>query len=200
MELYAVDVSALSLREDAALALLSPSRREKALRYQRGLPRLLSIGAGLLLRRYVGDAPIILSPGGKPRMEGAPCFNLSHSGTLAVLAVAEGEVGADIECVGAVRPAILPRVFTAEERALIGEDGAVFTRLWTRKEAVLKCCGCGIDRAMNGFSVLGDTVSLDGVRYFLSTLPYRNAMLSAAVTEGDPRFRVTEVPLGELLR
>lgn len=198
--MYAVDVSALRGREGAALALLSPERHEKALRIKRESARLLSIGAALLLRKYIGDTPLILSPEGKPRAEGAPCFNLSHSGTLAVLAVAPNDVGADTECITPPRRALFPRVFTMEESAYIADDAERFTRLWTRKEAVLKCCGCGISRAMNDFSVLTDTATMDGTAYFLHSERYRDSVISAACTEGDPRFTVIEVSADDLLR
>ncbi len=86
-----------------------------------------------VLARYLGGDPaaIELSLGerGKPHLAdpGATLrFNLSHSGELALIAVAEGrEVGVDVQRIGSRHP---PSYY--EE--------------WTRREAVAKCHGVGL--------------------------------------------------------
>ncbi|WP_433856836.1 4'-phosphopantetheinyl transferase family protein [Streptomyces kronopolitis] len=88
---------------------------------------------------------------GKPALAGQPrlCFNLSHSGELALLAVAARRpVGIDVE---RVRPADRSRSAgrwfpTAEAefvRTAAGplQSAARYARLWTRKEAWVKAAG-----------------------------------------------------------
>jgi len=80
-----------------------------------------------------------------------PSFNLSHSGQLALFAVAAtGPVGVDVEV--ARRPinelAIAARTFGAEEARRLGRLDPVgrqqeFLRAWTGHEAALKCRGSG---------------------------------------------------------
>ena len=110
-----------------------------------------------ILARYLQVAPASLrfgqSTSGKPHLahEGAPSFNLSHSGALAVLAVADGEIGVDVEL---ARPridevAIARRAIgdaAADRLALLspGERTAQFLTLWTRHEAHLKLLGEGL--------------------------------------------------------
>lgn len=88
-------------------------------------------------------------PGGKPFFEKHPelYFNLSHCGGLAVCLVSPRECGVDVEMRRAVRPGILRKIFTPEERAYV-ENSAnpdlEFTRIWTLKESYVKAIGRGI--------------------------------------------------------
>ena len=188
MNMYVLDTALLRGREEEALSLLSPQRREKALRL-RGESRTRSLAGGLLLRRYVGDGPFSIGEHGKPSLPGGAAFSLSHSGALAVLAVSDREVGADVERVAPVREALLSRVLTPEERRWAsGDPERRFAFLWTRKEAALKYLGCGITRPLREFSVLpGEDPVLDGGPVRLHTVEYNGYMISAAGAE-DPAF------------
>ncbi|QIJ64512.1 4'-phosphopantetheinyl transferase superfamily protein [Streptomyces sp. JB150] len=82
---------------------------------------------------------------GKPVVETSgprPDFSLAHSGSLAVLAVADRAVGVDVEDATA-REQPLVAALSARERASC-RTYADFARLWTRKEAVLKAVGKGL--------------------------------------------------------
>ena len=124
---------------------------------------LETVPAGLTLRRvlapYLGEAAeeIELAAGehGKPRLAEEPerlGFNLSHSGRLALVAVARGrEVGVDVERVRPERDllALAERALAPEEAAAVREAAEPerarrFYELWTRHEARLKCLGVGL--------------------------------------------------------
>ncbi len=85
-----------------------------------------------VLGRYLGREPdaveLRLGERGKPALAGpgaALRFNLSHSGELAVIALADGvEVGVDVQAIGRKPPQ-----FYAD---------------WVRREAVAKCHGVGL--------------------------------------------------------
>jgi phosphopantetheinyl transferase len=115
-----------------------------------------------VLSRYLDLPPaeIRLADGehGKPRPadpENGLRFNLSHSGSLALVAVALGrEVGVDVEKLKPERDlvALAARALAPEEaaavRAVTGADRVrVFYELWTRHEARLKCLGVGLTGA-----------------------------------------------------
>lgn len=127
---------------------LPKERREKAKRYLTKNAAYLSAGAGYLLdcalrRKGLQDAVVLYGEHGKPYIEGLH-FNLSHSGTVAVLAVAAGEVGVDIEKIAPVNEKLVRRVCTERELArLKGRDDAFF-RIWTAKESAGKFLGTGI--------------------------------------------------------
>ena len=119
-------------REREALALLPEERREKALRIRREEARLRSIGASLLLRAAGIEPPFACGEHGKPCIPGGPHFSLTHSGTLAALAVSDTPVGLDIEKIAPVRRA--RRALTIEERKYMEADPERrFACLWTRK-------------------------------------------------------------------
>ena len=105
-----------------AYALLSPERQQRIDAYRFESDRRLSLGAGLLLReglRRCGiDAPeVAFGAHGKPYLKDrqSPQFNLSHAGSIAVLALSERPVGVDIERCRTFRDALLRRVFSPEE-------------------------------------------------------------------------------------
>jgi 4'-phosphopantetheinyl transferase len=85
-------------------------------------------------------------PHGRPSVVGPNLdVSVSHSGDLALVAVADGvRVGVDIEL---IRPfefvSLMDHVCDPSERAGV-TDGAAFLRQWTRKEAVVKATGDGM--------------------------------------------------------
>ena len=195
MEYYLFDVNALTGREDEALARLSPGRREKARRLRRGPSRLLSIGAGLLIARFFPGKEPLIAPGGKPYIPGGPGFNLSHSGTLTVIALADVPVGADAEKDRPVGEAVRLRALTGAERA----DSRDFLFFWTRKEAALKCLGTGVDRALDSLDVRADSAELDGRTIFLHTARFGSYYLSSAADGRPADFAPRELTLDQLL-
>ena len=184
--IYLLNIRELLPQRDAALALLSDERRARVLAMNNEEEALRSMGAGLLLRRYVGDGPFARGEFGKPYLPGGPPFSLSHGGDLAVLAVGEEgtELGVDVESLARPwREAVARRLFTTEEQTWLQNSGERFFRLWTRKEAVLKCRGSGLSR-LTVFPVLHDQCTLDGIPYRLNTLLSHGHCLSLAV-RGD---------------
>jgi 4'-phosphopantetheinyl transferase len=111
----------------------------------------------LVLSRYLMCDPRALRFGagahGKPFLEDAPLeFNLSHSGTLALIAVARSRrVGVDVE---QLRPladldSVAARVCTRDELVTLAglaepTRTCAFFAMWTRKEALAKVTGEGI--------------------------------------------------------
>lgn len=89
-------------------------------------------------------------PAGKPCLrpempgERALYFNLSHSGAYAVCALADEEVGCDIQQISPVRDRLIQRFFHETERAYIGDSDERFTRVWTMRESYAKMTGEGI--------------------------------------------------------
>ena len=201
MEIYFVNVEQLAGKEDAALALLSPARREKAERLRSGPPRLQSLGAGLLLRHVFGPRDPAIAPGGKPFFSGEAEFCLSHSGRFAALAVSGEAVGLDLETVAPVREAVIRRVLTPEERRWLADAGeAGFAFLWTRKEAALKLLGTGVDRSLRSFRVLPeDEPMLDGRQICLRTVRWEDCVLTAAAEAPFSLPELRELPAEELL-
>lgn len=79
-------------------------------------------------------------------------FNLSHSGDLALIAVARGrEVGVDVEktepdrdLLAIAERALAPEAVAEIHAAAPADQTLAFYRAWTRHEARLKCLGTGL--------------------------------------------------------
>lgn len=115
-----------------------------------------------VLAGYAGirprDLEIALGEHGKPYLARHDIFfNLSHSGSLVVLAVSRTHsVGIDIELARAplVSDQMILRCCSLRERQLlrrsVGSDRSrLFSTFWTRKEALLKAAGMGICDHLN---------------------------------------------------
>lgn len=141
-------------------ALLPDYRREKIDRLRFDSDKLLSLAAGLLIRRTVGDAPIILNEHGKPYVRGGGVYySVSHSGCRAAIAVDSAEVGLDVEKLpDRDYMKIARRFYHPNELSCIqnADDPArAFTRIWTRKEAYLKQIGIGIATDLSALDTTG---------------------------------------------
>ena len=134
---------------------------------------------------------------GKPHVAASPVrFNISHSGALAVIALALAEVGVDVELPRVRRSDAIARRFyaPAEIERLFAETNPAaradaFFRLWTCKEAFLKATGEGLSRSTRSYEIaLGPprlvwaTGIPDAGRYSVHPLdvgePYRGALVA----------------------
>ena len=155
-------------------SLLPEYRREKIMRYRFEKDKLRSLIAGLLIRRAIGEMPLVFGEHEKPYVQGNSLyFSVSHSGRVAAIAVDDTELGLDVEELPAPdRLKIADRFYHPREREYVhgAEDEArAFCRIWTRKEAYLKMTGEGISTDLTAFdttsSPLGErmvTFDLDG--------------------------------------
>ncbi|MCL1904342.1 MAG: 4'-phosphopantetheinyl transferase superfamily protein [Oscillospiraceae bacterium] len=165
MQLYICDIKPfLDLK---GLALITKERQKRIHRYLRIEDKARSLVAGLLLRRVCGitdDEQIVFGKNGKPylRSNGGRSkqdkvyFNISHSGDYVILAIADREIGVDIEQIAPYSNAIAHRCFTPAEQEWLKQKGddKSFFRLWTAKESVMKATGLGFALSPNSFCVL----------------------------------------------
>lgn len=202
--MFTVDVCVVRLDvqshvQSTLLASLAPAERARAGRYRSpDDARRFSVARGWLrhvLGTELGIPPVdvaLVGDRGKPRLAGreAPCFNLAHSGELAVIAVAADEVGIDVEAVAngrrgldATGVACTPEESDALNRLPPGERSNAFLRLWTAKEAYLKAIGTGLAVPPDTFHV--------GVAVTDDPIP-----VQALGDLGPPRWWVRALPLG----
>ena len=110
---------------------------------------------------------LIYGPGGKPAVnpeihDQSWQFNFTHSGELALLAVAHGcRLGVDVEPITELPDAsqLADQYFLSEEADKIAacsesERSKLFLHLWTAKEAYLKARGVGLTRLLDEFRVV----------------------------------------------
>ncbi|MBQ7531368.1 MAG: 4'-phosphopantetheinyl transferase superfamily protein [Paludibacteraceae bacterium] len=84
----------------------------------------------------------------------AVCFSLSHTKCAIAVAIDRRPVGIDVESLASARrlePVFLDRTMNADEQARIRKAAdsesacLTFTELWTRKEALVKALGTGLN-------------------------------------------------------
>ena len=171
-------------RRDADLvfrsALDAPERARLRIMRDAGARLRFSAGRWLVRRvlaRRLGctEAEVELAVGahGRPSLAaGGIDFNLSHAGSLVVLAVGTVRVGIDVETTNRSRDwhAIARRFFSPVEFAAIeacdeAERRTAFFRAWTRKEAFVKALGTGLATGFARFDVsIGPRPALTGAR------------------------------------
>lgn len=153
-------------------ALLSQNERVAGAKYRRETDQqryVLQHGIlRMLLSRYlnIDNSEIIFNhnQNKKPylanKIGGGCYFNLSHSGGDFLIAIGDKELGVDIE---QIKPEfqyqdIASQYFSAGEVEFIDkatDPTEAFFLLWTRKEALLKACGTGIDDNLPLMPALG---------------------------------------------
>lgn len=109
-----------------------------------------------------------LADHGRPEVDGI-VFNLSHSGTVAVIAVgatSTTKLGVDVERVETDRPVdrLVERFFAPSEADAFAqcptdERAADFARRWALKEAYVKALGTGLTYSSRDFALQDDPVS-----------------------------------------
>ncbi|WP_326693870.1 4'-phosphopantetheinyl transferase family protein [Streptomyces sp. NBC_01766] len=160
--------------------VLDAEEKERAAAFRREQDRRCYVAAHVALRVVLGEhlgtepggIPLVREPctgcggpHGRPVIADVPVhFSLSHSGDLALLAVAAVPVGVDVEAVPS--PVVVREVgerLHPRERAELARlpeerRPEAFARVWARKEAYLKGLGVGLVRGI-GLDYVGTDAS-----------------------------------------
>ena len=190
--LYILNTDTIPTDDGRILALLSPERRERILRLIPEKSKRESIGAELLLiyalrEKYTPPLPLLISDKGKPYIDGAEHFSLSHSDGVCICAVGECEIGADIE---------KKRELSESMKARILSDGDSLesaVHVWSAKEAFLKLTGDGIDGtiALTSIETHVDKVTGEGRAACLYQTMYDDFVISVCTfSETDIQMHV----------
>lgn len=186
MRLYLASISDV---KPAHIKMIRPERKKKAERYRREDDQKRCVLGGLLMRDFLGDVRVFENENGKPVAENGACFNLSHSGDYVLFAIGEFQVGCDIERLKAVPCEKMGRVvFCENEMNKIKnspDKTGEFFRLWTKKEALLKCMGEGFHRPAKSVDVSGDRFEENGLVYRLKTYEFSDYIISVCTLGGE---------------
>ena len=127
----------------------------------------------LILSRYLSVNPAELAftvnGAGKPGIQKPAAeihFNISHSGEWVIMGFAAQELGVDIEKIDPVFGFydLLQEHFSAEEKDFISESPEphlAFYYLWTRKEALTKAWGTGLQENLKEVRVLNKNAGFE---------------------------------------
>jgi 4'-phosphopantetheinyl transferase len=224
---WVLDVAAARVRLDGWLGVLDEGERRRYAAFVREEDRIRYGVAHAGLRRLLGERMGIApgdvrltnrpcvhcgGPHGKPEVVDGPQWSMTHSGDLAVYALAPWParhgpaVGVDVERVDrAVDPAGLSAYLHPRERAELAalppdEVRAAFFRCWTRKEAYLKGTGAGLNDSLSRWYVGTAESTVDTPEgWSLASVPVPEGYVAAlAVAHVPPlAFTVSELDLDE---
>jgi 4'-phosphopantetheinyl transferase len=189
------------------LELLPEQQKDDVLLYTPFKTRVsVLFGKLLVLRYFTKQVPhnnfiINKNKFGKPFIEGNIQFNISHSANIVAAAFSENEIGLDVERVQARKQYlnIARRFFCAEEYQYIKGSTApadAFYHIWTRKEALLKAMGTGLDEALSTYNCINDIARPDGeVSWHIQSFTIKNGF-KAAFCQNAPvaDWKLQELP------
>lgn len=180
------NIERMKCEPEEVLGGILPYYAEKYTRYKREEDARQELVCGILLRKYLGvwkTGQVGYGKDGKPfLLERQWKYNLSHSGVWVALGISDAEIGVDIERIRRYHSATARKLFTEEEQVMLEQveseeaRNALFTRLWTEWEAVLKIEGSGF---AGGWRENG----VDKARYAIWTKEMDGYFLSVATRD-----------------
>ena len=150
------DMTQCSEQEVARLLpLVSPQRREQALRYTHTFGQFCCLKSYEMLTELLASTPYTLHPTpsflyneyGAPYLAVGPYFSISHCKQGIAVAVSETPIGIDIETIRPLNESLVRKTMNNQEQTHIFSSShpeTEFIRLWTQKEAYVKMQGTGI--------------------------------------------------------
>lgn len=176
IHVWRISLASCPARDGHLASALTPDEQARAARFRVPAHRARWVRTRGVVRALLGQylhcppfqVPLSYGRHGKPMLapgfRAVPLhFNWSHTDDLALLALTDtGPVGIDLERVRAdFDPLMLgASVFSPDEMACLndtraGERRALFFRLWTGREALLKALGTGFAAPSAGFCLAG---------------------------------------------
>jgi 4'-phosphopantetheinyl transferase len=194
------------------LRYLSEEEKQKVQRFRdsKDLERSV-LGKALLLLAFNisgGDRSALQSlsynANKKPYIEGFPFFNISHSHDLVVCGTSgEGEIGIDVEKIIPCQLEDFKFCYVENEWTDIQSDQnsyRTFYKYWTRKEAILKGDGRGLQVQLDSFNTINDTLKLGEGEWFLEELHLRDDYVCHLASKTKSRVEIRWITDEELTR
>lgn len=147
MELRKISIRGISDKEYSEIAEFFPELALKTKNY-RPDDKKRTLAGRILLRKMIKerygreDFTLSFNENGKPTLDFC-FFSISHSGDIAVCAVSDYPVGADVQYMSDFKKREKYMLFTASESGYVNERDYEqrFYTLWTMKEAYIKAIG-----------------------------------------------------------
>ena len=171
---------------------ISEEQKEKALRFKDDKDQRRSLISSYLVNQ-LSKEELQKNPMGKPFYPNGPYFNISHSGRYVIMAIANKEVGVDIEENVEKQIDVLLKLFNEAEVKMIKEH-ADFYYLWCAKESLIKCMGSSIGKIKEVPSLpLNGLKTYKEVDYQCQTFIYDKHIISITKMGKEPFEIKTEI-------
>jgi 4'-phosphopantetheinyl transferase len=138
------------------------------------------------------------SPEGRPNIVQNFDFNISHSDQYAVCAFSKKySLGIDIEKIKPISLEFLRSFFNQDEWAEMQENEnsqEQFYRLWTKKEAVVKADGRGLNIPLKEIIIRNNQGFVERVKWFLQEIPLdQNYIMHVATNEPIQEYQRVKI-------
>lgn len=200
MKWYKYDIRDLSETEyNKWFSLMNEEKQKKVNRFRFDDDKKRTVAGEMLARKVISEWCNISAEEitfgknehGKPFVENFSVeFNISHSGDFVVCVIDDKPIGIDIEQIRPVNLKIAKRIYTKDEILYLfgfnpseeafdtkpdDETLIRFFKLWTAKEAYLKCIGTGIVDNLNTLSVEHENIYTESFDNYIISVYAENA-------------------------
>ena len=192
VKLLIADIDLANTYHHHLLKSISEEQKEKAMRFKNDKDQRRSLISSYLVNQ-LSEEELQKNPMGKPYYPNGPYFNISHSGRYVVMAIANQEVGVDIEENVEKQIDVLLKLFNEAEIKMIKEH-ADFYYLWCAKESLIKCMGSSIGKIKEVPSLpLNGLKTYKEVDYQCQTFIYDKHIISITKMGKEPFEIKTEI-------
>lgn len=196
--------------DEEKLRFLSAERCEKIKQFRFDEDKRISFVSGMIIRHFAVKEKMIVSGAvklaygkyGKPYYPNYPKyhFSVSHTKKCVVYTNSDVPVGIDVEDnsrADETLNSIAKASFTHDEFNAImksSDSASEFLRIWTAKEAFLKCTGEGLTRPLDSFSVFDLPHG-----YELSQVVYKDNFITVCCNGKCDDIVIEELPIERLI-
>ena len=192
VKLLILDIDLANSHHHFLLKNISDDQKEKAYRFKNEKDQMRSLLSSYLINQ-LSKEELKKNEMGKPFYPNGPFFNISHSGKYVIMAIANQEVGVDIEENIEKNMDMLLKIFNEAEAKMIKEH-ADFYYLWCAKESLIKCMGSSISKVKEVPSLpLNGLKTFKGIDYQCQTFIYDKHIISLTKMGKDPFEIKTEI-------
>ena len=192
VKLFILNIDLANSYHHFLLKNISDEQKEKAYRFKNEKDQTRSLISSYLVNQ-LSKEELKKNEMGKPFYQNGPFFNISHSGKYVIMAVANNEVGVDIEENIEKNMDMLLKIFNEAEAKMIKEH-ADFYYLWCAKESLIKCMGSSISKVKEVPSLpLNGLKTFKGIDYQCQTFIYDKHIISLTKMGKEPFEIKTEV-------
>ena len=192
VKLFILNIDLANSYHHFLLKNISDEQKEKAYRFKNEKDQTRSLISSYLVNQ-LSKEELKKNEMGKPFYQNGPFFNISHSGKYVIMAVANNEVGVDIEENIEKNMDMLLKIFNEAEAKMIKEH-ADFYYLWCAKESLIKCMGSSISKVKEVPSLpLNGLKTFKGIDYQCQTFIYDKHIISLTKIGKEPFEIKTEV-------
>lgn len=178
INIYYLSIKTVKNNENFIIDFIDNDRLLKAQKYLKEDDYLLSIGGTYLLNYFIGRN-ISYNEYGKPYIKGKNYFSLSHSGSYVIFSSDELPLGIDIQLNKELNEKTIKKIVNKNESHLNP------IKVWSLKEAFVKCLGTGFNLPLSEYEVKEGRFQYQNNIYYSTCLEIDNYVISLVIKSSE---------------